>query len=408
MIADAAVAKMIRNRAAFSKLAERGFPCVDGIYWHRPSPMAGGLLLLELKDARKTTGKSQIDLRPPARAKQTLAAVMKTLRAEHKDGFWYRGQRARHTCLYKGSVPQMEVSTPGINPIEVTIDALVPSYFRDITRERPAAWRRFRISPPLDYIAGPARAIFASRDHSLGKSLLDAIDHMLFNAVRIAQAGEVNLDYEDHMVVPGSTSPQPMLDLISIAQHYEYGSVMIDVSTSIDASVWFATRDWKTGEVAGSSDGTGVIYRIDAGRIARALGGHLKGPAAMAPPQMHAFGIFGLADIADRFEFLGRPKAQSGGSLLGMENFVTHFLLGMKKAVEVFPFEHATVKGSEISLTRQDICPPDDRGLSIFRPEQKFSSDPIEAHELQDFLNWMAVDAPRAKHLVEMRQWGVI
>jgi len=303
----------------------------------------------------------------------------------------------------------MEGVARGINPITVQLEALVPSAFRSYTSSSPANWTTFKLAPALDYFAGPARAIFECGDRSLGELLLTVIDHMMFDAMRVSQARRVNLGYSKELLAPGATTAHEMLDLISIAQHYEYQSVMLDVSCSIDAAAWFASREWSSGAVAGSHDGSpGVIYRIDAHKILRMLDKHIIGPGALAPAAVQVVGMFGLSDISERFEFLQRPLAQKGGSLLGMENIVTHFLMHWHEAMTVFAFHHASVLGGETRLTRDDICPPRDQGIEIFRPESRFSSTPILPGELQDFLTRMDVAADRVQHIVELRREGVL
>jgi len=128
----------------------------------------------------------------------------------------------------------------------------------------------------------------------------------------------------------------------------------------------------------------------------------------MAPPAFQAMGIFGLADIRNRFAFLDRPRSQHGGSLLGMENVVTHFLMHINEAIVAFPFDHKSVTGSETTYSRDTICPPSDRGVEIFHPESQFSANPLLSNELQDFLTWMEVDSSKARHYIEMREAGVI
>ncbi|MBS0522989.1 MAG: hypothetical protein JSS04_05065 [Proteobacteria bacterium] len=406
---DPIVAHLLNLRSQYSALAQRGFPIIDGIYWDWPSPGIGAAFLMELKASRQLHDFTVIDLRPPARPARPIRDVISELEAEHRDGYWYRGQTRRHECQYRGTVPRMENTAPGINPIHVLLDAVVPSTFRAYTRAKPAQWDQFHLAPPLDYIAGPCRAIFASRDRPLGELLLSAIDFMLIDAIRLGQTGKARITLAAHMLAPGSTVAKEVLDLISIAQHYEYGSLMVDVSTSIDASVWFATREWKTGKMVGGRDGSpGVIYRVDAKKIEGILDRHISGPGAMAPPASQAMGIFGLADIRHRFTFLDRPRSQHGGSLLGMENVVTHFLMHINEAIEAFPFDHSSVTGSETTYSRDTICPPSDRGVEIFRPERQYSADPLLVSELADFLTWMDVESPKAQHYLGMRKAGVI
>lgn len=399
----------LKSRRRLERFAQLGFPVVDGIYWDFPSPGIGALFLTQLMAARERDGIPRIDLRFPTETPGSLSAVVAQLRAEHREGFWYRGQQARGSCVYRGAVPRMEDVAPGINPITVQLEALIPSKFRSHTGSSPANWKTFKLAPALDYFAGPARAIFESGDRSLGELLLTVIDHMMFDVIRVSLAEKVNLGYSKDMLAPGVTTPHEMLDLISIAQHYEYRSIMVDVSSSIDAATWFATRDWSSGALAGSHDGScGVIYRIDAHKILGILDKHINGSGALAPPVMQAVGMFGLSDISERFEFLQRPRAQKGGSLLGMENVVTHFLMHLHDAMTVFTFDHASVQGGETPLTRDDICPPGERGDEIFRPASQFSSKPIESAELQGFLCRMDVPADRIEHVLELRREGVL
>lgn len=405
---DPVITALREQRALHGKSVENGFPIVDNVYWRDPSPMVGGLFLMQLQKAKAMTGAAAIDLRPPARASRPLSSVVAELEREHQPGFWYRGQRMRRSCFYEGKVPRMEGAAPGINPVHVAIDALTPSSYRTYTRTTPANWSLFKLIPPLDNFAGPARAILASRERDLGELLLKAIDAMLFDAIRVANVGRARFGYDAAMLAQGSNVPQAMLDLISIAQHYDYGSIMVDVSTSIGAAAWFATRDWESGKVAGSNDGSpGVIYRFDAGKIAGYMDRHIAGPGAMPPPALHAFGVFGLADIASRFSFLDRPRLQRGGSLLGMENVVTHFLMLMNDAVEVFPFDHKSVTGRETAFGADDIRPEHDRGVEIFRPHDKFSTAPLGESELREFLSWMGMAGERINRLIELRQAGV-
>jgi hypothetical protein len=139
---------------------------------------------MELKASRQLHDFTVIDLRPPARPARPIRDVIPELEAEHRDGYWYRGQTMRHECQYRGTVPRMENTAPGINPIHVLLDAVVPSAFRAYTRPKPAQWPQFRLAPPLDYITGHCRAIFASRDRPLGELLLSAIDFLLIDARR--------------------------------------------------------------------------------------------------------------------------------------------------------------------------------------------------------------------------------
>jgi hypothetical protein len=80
----------------------------------------------------------------------------------------------------------------------------------------------------------------------------------------------------------------------------------------------------------------------------------------------------------------------------------------MHSVAEAFPFDHSSVTGKEISLTRDDVCPRDDEGVRIFCPDIKFPSDPITPAELETFLVRIGVEESRRQRLVEWRRASVI
>jgi len=401
--------EMAKRRGDLSRLCQNGFPIIDSLYWEHPSPKVGGWFVLQLHQADPPARGTFVDLRYPTHASRRLAQVIEVLNKEHQPNYWYRGQRVRRECVYRGTVPAIDRFRRGLTPIEAILEALAPSAFRHITENKPANWSEFTLVPPTDYLAGPMRAIMANDEPALHHLLLQCLDWMVFEAARLALSDKVKLGYDDNLLAVGTTLARHSLDLISISQHYEYGSIMIDVSKDVDTAVWFATRDWKTGEITKSSDGSpGVIYRFDAQKIKTMMDQSVNGPGAMAPLLVQTLGVFGLADISNSFNFLGRPQAQKGGSLLGMENILTHFLIGMQRAAEVFLFDHDSVHGNEISLARGNICPPHDKGHEIFRPDRKYPATPITPDELDQFLRKMGTESADRVRLVEHRRNYVI
>ena len=398
-----------RLRDDLSIRCRDGFPLIDSLYWERPSPKMGGWFVRQLKPLDAPAKGSAIDLRYPTRERAPLAQVVERLKAEHHARYWYRGQRMRRHCTYRGTVPAIDRFRRGLTPIQATLEALSPSAFRHITDRHPALWDQFVLLPPSEYLAGPMRAIMESDEKQLHDLLLQCLDYMVFEGARLAMSDRVRLGYDDPLIAGGTTIARDLLNLISIAQHYEYGSVMIDVSKDIDIAIWFATRDWNTGALAGSRDGSpGAIYRFDADRISAMMDHSISGPGATPPVMVQIMGIFGLADISGMFPFLQRPRLQQGGSLLGMENIVTHLLLQMHEAAEVFPFDHDSVRGDEIGLSAEDIRPSQDKGCDIFRPDQKFSSVPITPEELDRFLGKAGEPSTTRDRLVEHRRNRVI
>jgi hypothetical protein len=398
------------KRRELEQSCQHGFPVIDNLYWDRPSPMVGGWLIINLERLDPPARGSRIDLRFPTRRSTTLAQVIATLKAEHRPGFCYRGQRKRRSCFYKGLVPAIERHERELTPMEVTLDALVPSAFRHLTHVNPAAWKNFKLLPPTERLAGPLRAIMASSHTGLHDRVIEALEYMAFDSIRLLMIDRAVLTYDLSLLAHGTTVAQHMLDLISVAQHYEYGSIMVDTTRDIDTAAWFATHNWSTGELAKSIDGSsGVIYRFDGQNFSTMMENHLTGAGATPPPSVQTLGVFGLADLSDTFDFLARPRAQHGGSLLGLENVVTHFMMSkMHSVAEAFPFDHSTVTGKEISLTRDDICPRDDEGVRIFCPDNKFPSHPITPVELEAFLVRIGVEESRRGRLVEWRRTSVI
>lgn len=397
------------KRHAFNKLMALGFPLVDSLYLDKPSPMVAGYLAwLAEQGTKPPSGGARLDLRVKVKPIRSLRDVLSQLNVEHRPRYWYRGQRKRYECLYRGEIPRLREFRPSFLPLEVILDAVIPSIHRAFVSKQPANWQAYELLPPLDYLAGPARAVILSDHVELRKLLIAVIDEALIFAISLGLVDRAKLTFGDHLRATGTTVPHATMDFISIAQHYEYGSAMIDVTRSTDVAAWFASRDWMTGQIASAGDGTpGVIYRFDAERISAILDAHLDGPGATPPPELAPVAIFGLADISTCFPDLKRAAAQAGGGILGMENFVMHLMMDMKGGVEAFPFRHETVRGDETSLTRHDICPPDDPGISIFRPEERVSSEPLTEAEIMTFYSAMG-DEKRGVHICRMRSSGVL
>jgi hypothetical protein len=235
------------------------------------------------------------------------------------------------------------------------------------------------------------------------------LDDAIFSTLQILFMDKMKLTRDDSLLVPGTTIPARQLDFISLAQHYEYNSVMVDVTKSLDAALWFATRNWETGEIDRPSDcDSGVIYRFDQERINSAINLRLTGSGAIVPPIVQTMGIFGFADISSKFDNIAaRPRAQEGGSLLGLENFLTMYLL--REVTTIFHFKHASVSGPETSYTREQIRPSNDPALRVFQPNGKLvSREPITVEELDRFLCEQKVGNERRSRLVALRTHRLI
>jgi hypothetical protein len=197
------------RREELSRLCSGGFPLIDALYWRRPSFKLVEYLRRRLHPQPSPQVGSGLDLRFPSHLPRPLAAVVETLKCEHRTGYWYRGQRRRHGCRYRGVMPAIDRFSRSadhqLNPVEVLLDATVPSAFRRFTDASPGQWEKFRLGPTLDDIAGPMRAIMASGERELHKLLLHVLDQRAVENFRVVQLGKMVLTYDDHLLARGTT-----------------------------------------------------------------------------------------------------------------------------------------------------------------------------------------------------------
>lgn len=398
------IMETLSKRAGYQKMMDLGFPIVDNLYWDNPSPMIGSWFMMQLM-----MNQGDINIRPERVSTKSLAEVVDQLKAEDQSHYWYRGQASAYEVIYRGKVPRMLSCAPMLDPFKVTLESIMPTGFRPYCKTSPADWQSYVITPPIDAIAGPVRAVINAAHEELDRILDQAIDHFLFDAFRISQASNAYMVLGEGVRAAGTTLGQPVLDLISLAQHYEYESIMIDVTKDIDMATWFATTDWETGKRKSAGGGRpGVIYRFDAAKFDKLIDMRITGNEANAPPEMMPFGAFGISDISQRFSFLERPRKQSGGSLLGMENMLIHLLMNSYGAIDVFPFDHSTVTDASIGAGLDDVRPDSDEGLEMFRPHDRYSGDPILREELKTFLDRGTRPGKEMDHILLLHDRGVI
>jgi hypothetical protein len=391
----------------------------------------------------------------PVKHFDSLRKLRDHLVDSHQPRYWYRGQNFQHAALYEGqlaTLARLDPNLPARNPlvlyspewmalagwlngmrkssgskglglenlprldppghVRLAFDSVIGSFFRSATRTQPAQWDGAAAHdlPPLDYFPRIARAIIESpRDNPVREMLLrflrDVARPAMLAAVRRAGGLHIRDPEAEARALPFTNLPQSHLDLISLAQHYEYGSVMVDVTRSIDVAIWFAAFRWKDGSLIGSSsDDVGVIYRFDEEAIKRVLEVrflHESGGPSLVP----ALGLFGLADISSlSADIARRPVAQRGGSLLGFENSVLHLLLHDGGGVEAFVFPHRSADGTETPLRKSHLCPDDDPALAVFRPgEAGEESPPVTPEELDGFLSASGLDEAERRQIVHLR-----
>lgn len=392
---------IIKARERISLLCQKGFPFVDSAFFENPTVLEAGLLLRRMIPGVEPDEISQLLLHPKRIHQLKLSDLVNDLKNAHETRFWYRGQAAIRRTLYFGHVDRLARLEPRIGSFGAAFECLIPSAFRTFTKSKPASWKAYRNQPALEVFSGLIGCVIRSDNSELKDRLVDFLFASQLMLIQLIQPSW-HFELERNPHVEGTTLFQECLDLVSLSQHYGFGSVMVDITRDIDTAVWFATRDWETGHLVRHPGEQGVIYRFDESKI-RFL---VKTVFQHSTSDVRNFGAFGIADISSRFAGIAdRPRAQQGGSLLGMENLIVNFLLCEYGAIEIFSFDHDHVSGEETAKILEDICPPGDPGETLFVSGK---SHPITAQEFRRFLEERAVPTADINRILESFNAGVL
>jgi hypothetical protein len=246
----------------------------------------------------------------------------------------------------------------------VSFESLLPSVFR---------FRSAFAANGIRQVASGLEAIAVSDHRPLRASAAEYFREFLRGEEpqswmrMLAQLGAIPVAGPDSQVDPRSPNCMPaLLRLISVCQHYELPSTMVDFTWSWDSALWFATHHWR-GDPA--TEGEGVVYRVDIGRLNRLV------EAFFAPGTYHyrervLNGIIGCADIAHGDPALGlRPLRQSGLSLFGLENSFVYLMMTMEEAWSAFVFPLDVQSSTATTKRRIDHCPEEseDPTLNVFK-----------------------------------------
>ena len=349
----------------------------------------------------------------------SLSDLVAFLRKNHRPHYRYRGQTRRYRTTYLGSVPGLEKWGHINGPITVRFEGLIPSVFRNVISSDPANWNSHSYPAKLEQVSQALGAIVRS-DHEPLRSLVadyfrDVVEHSAIFA-KYALTGRVKLELPLSVLerfAPGTMTPNTLLRLISVQQHYGRGSVMIDVSTDMAVATWFATHHFSTGDLVDThTDALGVMYRFDADaiktfpqqwdNIAARQGNSFALHSVRGPA-----GLVGIKDIAEMDVAFGlRPRAQAGGSILGLENSAFYLYDDLARAIEVFTFPISSVTGRETPLEREDICPRNDPAEAVFNNTGGGGNLPEE--ELKMFLGDRKFSSSDVEHILTLRREGLI
>lgn len=366
-----------------------GFPPIDELYYENPSLRLGGLLAFAL--TRFEHGKPRFNLVPGEspyagahyRRFSSLEELVSYLR-ESQDSrrHYYRGQTKRRRITYLGAIEKLAEAFPELSPLAITFESLVPSLFRSAIVGETADWKRYVYPSPLDAIVSAMRAIADCELEELRRLLAEFLMDLRLVAVSNSLI-RLNTDPRRGLpeTLPLTNISMKLANLVSLSQHYEFGSCMIDITSDPDVAAWFASHSW-SGETATFQSQDGVVYRFHADTINKAFHKELM---VETPAQLAIFstGLLGLVDIGHLPEAFGmRPRRQAGGSIMGLENSVALYILDVYKAMEVFTFPLGSVTGKETRLTKEELAPPGDPVASVFKPQYRQDISPLTADEL--------------------------
>jgi hypothetical protein len=301
-------------------------------------------------------------------------------------------------------VESVEKAFPHIRRLRITFDGLIPSAFRSVTAKVPAEWDEsgIRLRPPLDNLMSAARAVLQSSNPAVRRVGLDFFaEAPMFAAIPVAAMSGVTLARDLPQFHPGTNILRSHLRLVSLAQHYEHQSAMVDVTRSPDVAAWFASHRWTDGATTTAMGGAGAIYRFDSQALASMVADRILWKEG-TPPFVQGLGLLGLVDISRTDpRTAARPAAQAGGSILGLENSAVYFLMRAYSVAEVFTFPHSSVRGSEVTFSKKDLCPDSDPAGDIVWVDDK--QPPPTPEELSAMLQAAGMARGEAEHVAALR-----
>jgi hypothetical protein len=394
-----------------------GYPPVDKLYYESPSLRIAGFIASVLEKAGSNKfnvvpGKSTLCRISPKHF-DSLRELAQYLRGNHQESMYYRGQTKRYETTYNGRIDTLAQAFPKLVSLEVTFESMIPSLFRPLTKYHNPDWDSYTYPKLLDQIAPAVRAVFnCSYDPIRGllsKYFKELVNEPAFlTRALLARLGFAKVPLPATLTAPMTNISKTLLQLISISQHYEYGSTMVDITQNVDVAVWLASHHWSGDKVGSEAEGVGAIYRFNSANINACLTKELENETR-ASLAISASGLLGVADISDLDKEFGlRPKAQSGGSILGMENSIVYMLLDVYEAMEVFTFPWSSVTGAETPIDKADLCPSGDPLTNVFSPRYMDSKEPISNEELTGFLSEEGFSSDEKGIILRARQMDLI
>jgi hypothetical protein len=348
---------------------------------------------------------------PAERRCPSLSELLQELEKEHQSTHRYRGQTRRRLVCAEGRDNYLRRYVPHSDRLRIEFESLVPSFLRAVFRrcpEYPADWDVWAPVPILDQIAPAVRAVCHGSHEPARAFFRDVLHDLHLVALRRAVQDQWRLHLPETAIAPGTELPIRLLQFISLAQHYEYDSVMTDFTDSPAIAGWFASHHWGGALASGTGNEFGVIYRFDMAALNERLKSHVL-TSSKSGAAISGTGLLGAADIGSiGFELGARPQAQRGGGLFGTEHALSALILSTGGGLTAFTFPRSSLTGSETPYSKADLCPPDDPLLAVFTPEGKKCNEAISTEELKTLLASVGADPLIVEMIPRCRSQGLI
>lgn len=317
---------------------------------------------------------------------KSFEQLVSYLRKSHKEAFLYRGQHTRYLTTFSGTIEGMQTWLSGGEVagdvfLQVKTESLLPTIYRN---------PQISIQPPGIHHALLAIRLINESNIEVWRNVLKAyFDEILrFDEISLlrfmAQSSAIPDIASSNEIDTGEVFIQRnLMRLISLSQHYEINSAMVDFSKVIDVAMWFSKYTWEEIKV---DHGQGVMYRVDSNKFKKAIKNIF--PIGTWQSRIRLLKSYiGYVDISDFETSLAlRPLKQHGVGFMGLENATAYLILLFSGALEVFTFNHSPTDFDLIGLSKSDICPADDPALSIFNMSSKVQSGAFSMLELDTLL----------------------
>lgn len=393
-----------------------GFPPIDTLFLDYPSIRLAGLIAYKLSHLGPVT--NHLNIVPgekvysmtPVKHFASISDLNNFLKSEHSDKYYYRGQTQRYKMTYNGRIAKL-LQLPEFRQfesIQLSFESLMPSLFRSVPKSIYPNWENYQYPKLLNQLWPVINAIISSKNDPLKEFLLKVIKAIIYpHAFKLMLH---NFKIDTSKIDDFKNTSHAIIELISLSQHYGFGSTMVDITKDPDIATWFATHKW-SGEKINTDEGNGVIYRFI--RKNEEINNDLnKELASEDVPTRFAIlvaGLYGIADISSFPKELGyRPNAQKGGSILGLENFIVHYVLDLNRCYEVYTFPLKSIKNLSSNISIIDICPPNDPIAKIFDPQNIVLSSNLNFNLLAEFCIGNGIDKDDIKRLFRIKKVGLV